>query len=97
MRLLLVIGAVLAALEGAALTFTFTLHGKTAVELGKSPAGQAVTAEVEVAVTPDSDSPDAYKLGGIWIGSADRKTAGIFSFAGGPPRRNPHILSNWLW
>ena len=93
MRLLLVIGAVLAALEGAALTFTFTLHGKTAVELGKSPAGQAVTAEVEVAVTPDSDSPDAYKLGGIWIGSADRKNGWYFQLCRRPAaKKSAHFV-----
>ena len=78
MRKILCFGVVLAACGVLEAAFPQTLSGKKYVTLESNAAGKSVTARAVVAVTPESGSPDAYKLGGLWIGSADRKNGWYF-------------------
>ena len=68
MRKILCFGVVLAACGVLEAAFPQTLSGKKYVTLESNAAGKSVTARAVVAVTPESGSPDAYKLGGLWIG-----------------------------
>ena len=84
MRKILCFGVVLAACGVLGTVFPQTLSGKKYVTLKNTAAGEPVTARAVVAVTPDSGSPDAYKLGGLWIGSADRRNGWYFQLAQRP-------------
>ena len=68
----------------AAITFPHSMDGRASTMLGKTPVGQPVTAQVEVAVVPAADVSDKYKLGGLWIGSADRKNGWYFQLSQRP-------------
>ena len=84
MRRLLCFGVALAACGVLGAAFPQTLSGRKYVTLERTAAGKPVTARAVVAVTPESGAPDVYKLGGLWIGSADRKNGWYFQLAQRP-------------
>ena len=84
MKKRLILGAVLAAFGLSAAALPQTLNGRKYVTLQETPSGQPATVRAEVAVTPAPGMPNLYKLGGVWIGSADRKNGWYFHLAKRP-------------
>lgn len=80
----LLLGMALLAFGAGAATLPVTLRNRASAVLKEAPVMLPVTVRTEIAVTPEANEPERYKLGGLWLGTPDRKNGWFFHLAERP-------------